>query len=186
MDKAPGETNKGRFRVDNLDVDLDRQSVQRDGERIELPDLSFRLFAVLVARAPHHVSKDDLIREVWGNVVVGDETLAQRVRLLRQALGEDGQNPRYVSSVRGRGYRLICDVATQASTRRKMPAKWALAVSLAVILLSAAVMLFRAGSMDALSPITTVEASSIAVLPFTDLSPRGTTAISPMACTRNC
>ena len=43
-------------------------------------------------------------------MVVGDETLAQRVRLLRQALDEDSQSPRYFSSVRGRGYRLICDV----------------------------------------------------------------------------
>ena len=51
-----------------------------------------------------------LIRDVWDDVVVSDETLAQRVRLLRQALGEDSQNPRYIASVRGRGYRLICEV----------------------------------------------------------------------------
>ncbi len=77
-----------RFRVLDLVVDLNRGTVSRGKQRIDLPELSFQLFAILIENAPDTVSKDELIREVWGNVVVGDETLAQRVRLLRQALGK--------------------------------------------------------------------------------------------------
>ncbi len=54
-----------RFRVLDLEVDLDRETVSRRKQSIDLPDLSFRLFAVLVSHAPDRVSKDDLIREVW-------------------------------------------------------------------------------------------------------------------------
>ena len=110
MNSSVADTRHRRFRVLDLVVDLDRETVSRGKKPIDMPDLSFRLLAVLIRHAPDKVIKDDLIREVWGDVVVGDEALAQRVRLLRQALDEDSQSPRYFSSVRGRGYRLICDV----------------------------------------------------------------------------
>ena len=120
------ETNSGnrdsepavsRLRLAELEVDLATGSVWRDGQRIDLPELSFRLLAALISHAPGGVSKDELIREVWGDVVVGDETLAQRVRLLRRALDEDSQNPRFITSVRGRGYRLICPVESASSAQ---------------------------------------------------------------------
>jgi len=54
-----------RLRVADLVVDLDRSSVVRDGRVIDLPDLSFRLLAVLIRQAPERVDKDQLIAEVW-------------------------------------------------------------------------------------------------------------------------
>ena len=168
MDKTTQETVQGRFRVGDLEVDLDRQSVKRDGQLIELPDLSFRLLAVLVRRAPDNVSKDELIQDVWGSVVVGDETLAQRVRLLRQALGEGSQGSKYISSVRGRGYRMICDVTLWAAAEQKSKKHWGLRVALAAVLLSIAYLLFEP---DVEYEPLPVDVNSIAVLPFADLSP---------------
>ena len=106
------------YRVDDLEIDLDNESVRRDGVRLDLPDLSFRLLATLVVRAPERVTKDELIQEIWDGSVVSDETLAQRVRLLRQVLDEDSLNQRYIASVRGRGYRLICPVEALAPGSR--------------------------------------------------------------------
>ena len=153
------------LRVLDLDVDLDRETVSRAKQVIDLPELSFRLFAALIRHAPHRVSKDELITEVWDGVVVSDETLAQRARLLRQALGEDSQNPRYFSSVRGRGYRMICDVkplgkaANGGKTRHGLVA--------AAVLAIAALLFFNNLQDD--SPPAPSE-NSIAVLPFADLS----------------
>ena len=96
-----------RMRVDDLLVDVERRTVKRGSEMLELTDRSFSLLEVLIRHAPERVDKDQLIAEVWDDTGVSDDTLAQRVRLLRQSLGDDGQNPRYVASVRGRGYRLI-------------------------------------------------------------------------------
>src|SRR6185503_12261684 len=47
---------------------------------------------------------------VWHGAVVSPETISQRAKLLRDALGDDSRQPRYVASVRGRGYRLVADV----------------------------------------------------------------------------
>lgn len=156
-----------RFRLLDLVIDLENESLTRHGSRIEVPDLSFRLLAALVARAPQQVSKDELIRAVWGDVVVSDETLAQRVRLLRQIIGEDSQKPRYLTAVRSRGYRLICDVepvtSSPASKQRRLWQIGAVIVALAAIGVG-----FLAGPSDEKS--APVAANSIAVLPFADLS----------------
>ncbi len=165
------DARASRLRLAELEVDLAGRSLWRDGERVELPELSFRLLEVLIAHAPGSVGKDELIREVWGDVVVSDETLAQRVRLLRQALREESPKPRFIASVRGRGYRLICSVES-ASTSLKPGAlrwKWTAAAALiaAVILAS---QYFDSAPDD--TPINLPAAQNvIAVLPFQDLSP---------------
>jgi len=156
---------KHRFRVIDLDVDLDRETVSRAKQAIDLPELSFRLFAALIRHAPHKVSKDELITEVWDGVVVSDETLAQRVRLLRQALGEDSQNPRYFSSVRGRGYRMICDVKPLGEAASRGKTKHGL---IAAVLLAIAALLFFNNLQDGSPPAPSE--NSIAVLPFVNMS----------------
>jgi len=164
MPDSTATTLDRQFRVHDLHVDLDRERVSRGNQFIGLPALSFRLFAVLISRAPYKVSKDDLIREVWGDVVVGDETLAQRVRLLRQALGEDSQNPRYFSSVRGQGYRLICDVVPVRAEDARRKTRRGLVGAALVSLVIASLWFFDKPLPE--SPA----ANSIAVLPFADLS----------------
>ncbi|MDH5344638.1 MAG: winged helix-turn-helix domain-containing protein [Gammaproteobacteria bacterium] len=156
-----------RFRVLDLLVDLDRGTVSRGQRTIALPALSSKLLAVLIHHAPNPVSKDDLIREVWGNVVVGDETLAQRVHLLRQALDEDSQSPRYFASVRGRGYRLICDVRpiSPAVSRSGVGTGF---IGVAFALMAAAVLWFV--TKPEIAPSPAASAASVAVLPFADLS----------------
>ncbi|WP_257388082.1 winged helix-turn-helix domain-containing protein, partial [Tahibacter caeni] len=94
------------YRFEDLAVDLDRREVRRDGALLELAGLSFDLFAYLLAQGPRVVGFDELIAGVWAPAVVGEETVTQRVKLLRQSLGDDGRRPRYVRSVRGKGYQL--------------------------------------------------------------------------------
>lgn len=156
------------YRVEDLLVDLDRQTVQRDGVLLDLPDLSFRLLATLVEHAPNRVAKDELIREVWDDVFVSDETLAQRVRLLRQTLDEDSQNPRYIASVRGRGYRLVCPIEAVDESRGDGRAR-SLWSAFAVLAVLAALGIWYA-TMNSQDPAPTAATASIAVLPFADLS----------------
>jgi len=165
------EARASRLRLAELEVDLAGRSVWRGGERVELPELSFRLLEVLIAHAPGSVGKDELIREVWGDVVVSDETLAQRVRLLRQALKEDRQKPRFIASVRGRGYRLICSVELASSPLKLKALRWKWTAAAALI---AAVILgsqyFDSAPDDTAINLPTAQ-NVIAVLPFQDLSP---------------
>jgi TolB-like protein/lipopolysaccharide biosynthesis regulator YciM len=61
--------------------------------------------------------RQELLETVWPNEFVSDDTLSQRVRLLRESLGDPTENPRYVASRRGWGYRLIAPVELLATPR---------------------------------------------------------------------
>ena len=95
------------YEVSDLVVDVARQRVTRAAAEIALPKLSFDLLLVLIRAAPAVVSNDDLMAQVWPGLVVSPETVSQRVKLLRDALGDDPRAPRYIAGLRGRGYRLI-------------------------------------------------------------------------------
>lgn len=95
-----------RYRLDDLVIDVPRQRVERDGAVLDVGGLSFRLLHYLLEQGQRVVGFDELIGQVWAPAIVNEETVTQRVRLLRQALGDDGRNPRYLRSVRSQGYQL--------------------------------------------------------------------------------
>ena len=91
----------------DLRIDLDRLEARRGGERLDLPGLTFDALVCLVERSPGVVSHVALVERVWDGAAISDETITQRISLLRRALGDDSERPRYVATVRGRGYRWI-------------------------------------------------------------------------------
>ncbi|MCQ4165888.1 winged helix-turn-helix domain-containing protein [Tahibacter harae] len=99
----------GVYCLDDLVVDTRRRRVRRGAAELEVSGLSFDLLAFLLRQGDRVVSFDELLAAVWAPTVVGEETVTQRVKLLRQALGDDGRRSRYLRSVRGRGYQL-CSV----------------------------------------------------------------------------
>lgn len=147
----------GEFVLDN-----DRRQLWKGSEPIELPELTYLLLRTLLQRAPHVVPKDDLIREAWSGGVATDETLAQRIKLLRQSIGDDGKNPRYIAAVRGRGYRMLCPVHTGVARKRS----WRVAAAVVTALLAAA--WYFVAAVDSTTSGQRVQ--SLAVLPFADLS----------------
>jgi TolB-like protein len=99
-----------RYRIGDLMVDTGDGTVTRRQETLTVSPLSFDLLVALARRAPHVVRRQELLETVWPNEFVNDETLSQRVRLLRESLGDATEEPRYVASLRGWGYRLIAPV----------------------------------------------------------------------------
>lgn len=95
------------YRVDDLVVDTARMAVTRAGVNLALPKLTFDLLMALIETAPGVISPDELMDRVWPGLVVSPETVSQRIKLLRDSLGDDSKSPRYVAGVRGRGYRLL-------------------------------------------------------------------------------
>jgi len=63
-----------------MELDTGTVSVYRAATEIELPKLSFDLLLCLTRHAPNVVDTDTLMQEVWGQVVVGEETVKQRVK----------------------------------------------------------------------------------------------------------
>ena len=98
------------YQVDDLIIDVAPRRVRRAGTVIRLQALSFDLLVTLARAAPDLVSYEQLSERVWPGLVVTPETIVQRVKLLRRALGDGPQAPRYVEGVRGRGYRMVAEV----------------------------------------------------------------------------
>jgi DNA-binding winged helix-turn-helix (wHTH) protein len=105
--------------VGDLILDTGTHTVTRDEQPLDLPHLSYDLLLALVRAAPNLLSHDELMDQVWGDVVVSPETLTQRVKLVRDALGDDPHEPRYIGLVRGEGYRLIAAVSTLAPPKAR-------------------------------------------------------------------
>ena len=99
------------YLVGDLCVDVGQQRVTRADVEIPLPNLSLRFLVALIQGAPNVVSYDALMEQVWPGLVVSPETINKRANVLRDALGDDAREPRYVAGVRGRGYRLMAAVS---------------------------------------------------------------------------
>jgi TolB-like protein/DNA-binding winged helix-turn-helix (wHTH) protein len=104
------------FEVGDLRIDVGQQSVSRAGETIPLPNLSLKLLLALLRAAPNFLDNEELMRRVWPGLVVSPETVSKRVALLREALGDDPKQPRYIAGLRSRGYRIVASVSTYAPT----------------------------------------------------------------------
>ncbi|MGQ0836407.1 MAG: winged helix-turn-helix domain-containing protein [Gammaproteobacteria bacterium] len=187
------------YRVDDLIIDTGRQCVTRGDSEISLSGLSFELLLALVRDAPDLVTYDRLMERVWPGLVVSPETVSQRVKLVRDALGDDSHAPRYIAGVRGRGYRMLAAVTPLSATlptpatgtaqapepdrrapvlRRASGRWWGIAaVGVGALLIVGVVLLIEVRAPDG-SPTQEAEESSIAirpvrtiaVLPFANLS----------------
>ncbi len=95
-------------RLDGLTIDSSRHEVRVDGELIELTSLEFQLLATL-AEAPGRVfTRRQLIEKVWGWDFYGDERLVDvHIGNLRKAVGDAADNPRFIGTVRGVGYKCV-------------------------------------------------------------------------------
>jgi Tfp pilus assembly protein PilF/DNA-binding winged helix-turn-helix (wHTH) protein len=103
-----------RYRAADLSIDTATGEVRRDGVALDLPPLSYRLLLALAMRAPALLSHEDLLAQVWRGRCVSPETITQRIKLLRQAIGDDAANPRFVGLVRGQGYRMLPEVTVES------------------------------------------------------------------------
>lgn len=169
------QQTRAQHELDDLTIDLARETVSRGGQVLEVRDLNFRLLAALMDAAPEPLSPDALTERVWGLPSVSDETLAQRVKLLRRALGDDARQPRYVKTVRGRGYAVASPlVPVQAAPRRP---KWVSALAaVAVLAIVGAGLWLTPSGPSTITPDET--ARDAALSPVTQLTDRARQSIA--------
>jgi DNA-binding response OmpR family regulator len=95
-------------RFDGLTIDVGRHEVRVDHEPVELTSLEFQLLATL-AEAPGRVfTRRQLIERVWGWDFYGDDRLVDvHIGNLRKALADSADDPRFIGTVRGVGYKCV-------------------------------------------------------------------------------
>lgn len=110
-----------KLRFGNILIEPDTGRLLRDGQEVVLTGLTWRLLLYFVRHEKEILDADELIRAVWGEQSdgVSNESLVQRIKLLRAGLGDEGQNPRYIRTIRGRGYQFAASVRQQESSGRR-------------------------------------------------------------------
>lgn len=115
------EQKSGRLLIGDLVLDTGKRQVSRDGKVLEVPRLSYQLILTLAEAAPNVVTQQELVERIWPGRIVSPETITQRVKLVRQALGDDAGSPRYVGLVRGQGYRMLAQVEELPAESDSLP-----------------------------------------------------------------
>ena len=95
------------YYLDDLTIDIAKKKVIRSHECLKVSGLNFQFLSFMLTQGTDVVTFEVLIEGVWSPAIVNEDTVTQRVRLLRSALGENRHNPRYIRSVRGQGYQLV-------------------------------------------------------------------------------
>ena len=89
-----------------LRIDPARREVLKDGALVDLTALEFNLLYTLASYPGHVLSREQLLERVWGGEYFGDDRVVDaHVKKLRQKLGDDAAQPRFLHTVRGIGYK---------------------------------------------------------------------------------
>jgi len=104
---ANGRDLRKRLTFDNLSLDLEARRVTYQDRSIQMSPTEFQLLKYLMQNVGVILSKEDLLRNVWGySTSTGDMNLIEAtVRRLRKKVEKDPSSPRYIQTVWGAGYR---------------------------------------------------------------------------------
>ncbi len=149
-----------------------------------------RLLLCLAEHPGEIVSIDDLLNQVWSDVIVTQDSVYQAVTSLRRLLGDDPKQPTYIATVPRLGYRMVATVSpwvdqrmdpqpdrstalTKTAPRRRAGFTWAAGSALGLALVVLVAFQYRgkvASNTHAAAAALAPQQNSIAVLPFLDLT----------------
>lgn len=99
------------LRIADLRVDPAVDEICKDGIILKLEPRAMRLLLCLAEQPGRVVSVDQLLDQVWKDVVVSPDSVYAAVAALRRILGDDPKHPKYIANVVRRGYRLVAPVS---------------------------------------------------------------------------
>ncbi len=107
-DAQPGR----RYRFGVFEANTATGELRRQGLRVRLNAQPFQLLLILLERPGGLVTREEISRRLWpdGTFVDSDHGLNSAVNRIREALGDNASNPRFVETLARRGYRFIAPV----------------------------------------------------------------------------
>jgi DNA-binding winged helix-turn-helix (wHTH) protein/tetratricopeptide (TPR) repeat protein len=95
--------------LDAIELDLGRYELRRQGRRVKLEKKPMELLIFLVGRREQLVSRQEIVAKLWRSDLFVDTepNINNIVRKIRTALGDDSEEPRFLETVVGKGYRFI-------------------------------------------------------------------------------
>lgn len=100
------------YLFEGFEVDTDDKSLKKAGQPVALTPKAFDTLAILVENAGTLMERSELMERIWTDRFVEEGNLSFNIKLVRRALGDDADAPRFIETVPRRGYRFIAPVRT--------------------------------------------------------------------------
>jgi len=112
------------FEFGEFKLDCDRFELRRTGQILRLERKPMELLILLVASQGHLVTRSQISESLWGSEVFVDieHGINTAIRKIRRVLGDDPEQPRFVQTVTGKGYRFVADVAVAEGANAEVAA----------------------------------------------------------------
>jgi len=166
------------YRFDDFLADPETWRLTRDGREIHLEPVVLKLLIYLIENRERLVTRHELMDTVWGDTVISESALTKAAARLRKALDDDSATPRYLETVRTRGYRFVATVEEVArtdqpeqQTDKRRPTNVRRVLFLGTAAIVALIVLAVFWSREPPHPTPQAEAvRSLAVLPLSNLT----------------
>lgn len=109
------------YRFAGFELQPGERRLVQDGQPIPLTPKVFEILQLLVERAGHVISKDELLAALWPGRFVLESNLTKHIWLLRKALGESEEGGSYIETVSKVGYRFVAPVTRTARDLGAIP-----------------------------------------------------------------
>ena len=100
---SKNEVNK----IGKLEVHFESYIAFEDGNEVQMSHKEFELLKYLYEHSNQTVSRDDLLKNVWGDIYTTSRTIDNFIVKLRQKIESDVNNPKIIITVHGIGYKLL-------------------------------------------------------------------------------
>ena len=101
---APAPRQENKLIIQDLILDLDRQSLHRGDETINLTYTEFKILELLASHRKKIYSLENIYRSIWNDNAVGDDAIMVHIKNIRKKLGDSAKNPIYIKTAWGKGY----------------------------------------------------------------------------------
>jgi len=108
MDKKKIKEKPKKLKAKDIEIDLERYEVKVRGKKVNLTPLEFDLLKFLMENEGKVFAREKLLEELWGyDNFVDTRTVDVHIRRLRTKIEENPSKPRYIVTVRGKGYKFV-------------------------------------------------------------------------------
>lgn len=110
---------------DDFEFDLVARRLRRGAKVLKLERIPLEILALLLERPGEIVSREAIVAKVWGNgrFLDTDNSIRGAIRKIRRVLKDDAEEPHFIQTVTGHGYRFIAPISTPALQNSPTPSK---------------------------------------------------------------
>ena len=96
------------IKIRNVEVNLNKKQVFKDGKEIELTALEFKILQMLFKNKGMTISRTQILEYIWdeNENFVNDNTLTVYIKRIREKIEDDPNSPKIIKTVRGMGYKI--------------------------------------------------------------------------------